>query len=238
MKTTIPLAVQKRTNAESVKILRREGSVPGVIYGNKTANQTIKCKMKDLHNVWLEAGRNTLVDVDIEGTKVPALIHSVTFEAVSDTYEHVDFYAVDMTKKVKTQVPVVFTGESPAVKGQGGILVTVHDRITVSCLPTDIPHEFTVDIGVLENFHDSVTIAKLVAPKGVTIEESAETVIVTVQEPRAEEVVEVAAATPAEGEAAAAGTPGAAPAAGAPGAAPAAVAKPDDKAAKKDDKKK
>lgn len=141
-----------------------------------------------------------------------------------------------MTKKVKTHVPVVFTGESPAVKGMGGIIVTVHDRVTVSCLPNDIPHQFTIDLGVLQNFRDSVTIAKLEVPKGVTIEEGAETVIVTVQEPRAEEVAVVATA-PVEGEAAA---DGAAPAAGADGAAAgAAGAKADDKGgAKKEEKKK
>jgi large subunit ribosomal protein L25 len=238
MKNNILLPVSKREASENVKTLRREGSVPGVIYGNKTANQAIKCKMKDLHVVYLKAGENTLVEIDIDGTKVPSLIHSVSFEPVSGQYEHVDFYAVDMTKKVKTHVPVVFTGESPAVKGMGGILVTVHDRVTVSCLPNDIPHQFTIDLGVLENFRDSVTIAKLGVPKGVTIEEGAETVIVTVQEPRAEEEVAPVGAVPGEGDAAAAAD-GAAPAAGADGTAPAAGAKADDKGgAKKEEKKK
>lgn len=83
MKNNILLPVSKREVSENVKTLRREGSVPGVIYGNKTTNQSIKCKIKDLHVVYLKAGENTLVEIDIDGTKVPSLIHSVSFEPVS-----------------------------------------------------------------------------------------------------------------------------------------------------------
>ncbi len=232
MKTSIPLSVATRDAKENVKSLRKAGHVPGVIYGNKTANQIIKCKTQDLHSVYLKAGGNTLVEIDMDGQKVPSLIHHISYEPVSGSYEHVDFYVVDMTKKVTTKVPVVFEGESPAVKGMGGILVTVHSTVTVTCLPKDIPHQFTVKLDTLANFRDSVTVASLAAPAGVTIDEAAETVIVTVQEPRAEEVAEVAAATPAEGEAATPGTEAAA-------AAPATGDKKDDKGApKKEEKKK
>ncbi len=237
MTQAISLSVNKRASAESVNIMRKGGDVPGVIYGNKTENQSIKCKMKDLHGVYMKAGENTLVEVDVEGKKIPALIHSISFEPVSGSYEHVDFYAVDMSKKVTTHVPVVFEGESPAVKGLGGIFVTVHDRVTVTCLPSDIPHHFVVKLDSLANFRDSIMMSSLVMPSGVTLDESPETVIVTVQEPRAEEVAPVVAA-PVEGEAATAeGATPAEGAAAAPGAAPG--AKTDDKAApKKEEKKK
>jgi large subunit ribosomal protein L25 len=165
------------------------------------------------------------VEVRVENKKIPCLIHAVSFDPVTDREEHVDFYAVDMTKKVTTKVPVVVTGESPAVKTEGGVLVTVHDQIEVTCLPSDIPKEFIVDIAALVKFHDSITVASLKGAKGVTVKSPADMVIITVQEPRKEEVIEVAAPVAAEGEAAAA--PTAAP--GAEGAAaPAAGTKPDD----------
>lgn len=220
---TITLTVTKRTAEENVKHLRKEGQIPGVIYGNKTPNTSIKCKMQDLRSTYKKAGESTLVEIHMDGQKVPSLIHAVTFQPLSGSFEHVDFYAVDMTKKVTTHVPIVFTGESPAVKDLGGILVEVNDHVTVTCLPKDLPHNLTVDISSLAAFRDTVTIAKLTIPEGVTIVEAPETVLITVQEPRKEEV----APTPAETEAAAAAaatTDGAAaPAAGAPaaGAAPA-----------------
>ncbi|MSR68056.1 50S ribosomal protein L25 [Candidatus Peribacteria bacterium] len=234
-KEVIALAVSARDKGVSPKNLRRVGTVPGVIYGGKAENTSIQCSMKELHNVYVKAGENTLVEIDLGGKKIPCLIHAISFDPVSDKEEHVDFYAVDMTKKVTTHVPVRVEGESPAVKTLGGVLVTVHDEIEVTCLPSDIPAFFMINIAKLDNFRDSITVASLTVPKDVVIKSPADMVILTVQEPRAEEVVEVVAA-PVEGAVAADGT--AVPAAeGAPGSAPAATApagKTDDKGAGKD----
>lgn len=221
MKKTIPLSVSTRDIAHNVKDMRKAGHVPGVMYGNTMKNTAIKCSAKELHGVYVKAGENTLVEVDVEGKKVPCLIHAIAFDPVTSAYEHVDFYAVDMTKKVTTRVPVVFQGECPAVKNHGGVLLTVHGELEVTCLPADIPESFVIDLTTLENLRDSVTVAKLKIPQGVVITQSPETAIVIVQEPRKEEVVEVVAAPGAEGAPADAA---AAPAAAA-GAAPAADAK-------------
>lgn len=234
-KETIALAVHVREPKEKVNGLRAEGTVPGIVYGN-VKNTLVKCSGKDLQNVHVRAGENTLVEVDLDGKKFPCLIHAISFDPVTSKIEHVDFYAVDMTKKVTAHVPVYITGESPAVKTQGGMIVIVHNQLEVSCLPADLPSGFTVDISTLENFHDTITVASLKVPNGVTLKNSPETVILTVQEPRKEEVIEPAPGTvPAEGTAPAEGAaptaPGAAtPAAGAP------AAKADDKAAGKDAK--
>lgn len=234
-KETLSLSVLPRPETENPKVIRHAGNVPGIIYGAKTKNLSITCNMKELHKVYVAAGENTLVDVQIGDKKIPCLIHAVSFEPVSDREEHVDFYAVDMTKKVTTHVPIRVTGESPAVKTEGGVLVTVHDQIEVTCLPSDIPKEFTVDIAVLVKFHDSITVASLKVTKGVTIKSPADMVIITVQEPRKEEVIEVVAPVAAEGEVAAAGAaPGTEGTAAAPAAA--AGAKTDEKTATGKDK--
>lgn len=229
MKVMIPLAVALREPKEKLGTLRRSGTVPGVIYGS-IKNTSIQCSVKDLTSVYVKAGENTLIEVDIAGKKVPCLIHAMSFDPVTDVATHVDLYAVDMTKKVTTHIPVVLKGESPAVKTQGGVLVMVHSQLEVTCLPADLPSNFVVDISTLENFRDAVMVSSLVVPQGVVIKNSPETMIVTVQEPRKEEVVAVAATTAVEGAApadGAAAAPGAAPAAGAP-----AAAKTDEKAGK------
>ncbi len=234
-KESITLSASPRADKESPKVVRRNNEVPGVIYGGKTKNTAVKCNLKELHAVYVKAGENTLVQVELEGKKIPCLIHAVSFEPVSGREEHVDFYAVDMTKKVTTHVPVVFTGESPAVKSLGGVLVTVHDQVEVTCLPSDIPKNFTIDLSKLENFRDTVAVSALVIPSGVTLKTSPETIIITVQEPRKEEVIEVVApvAEGAEGAEGAAAAPGAEGAAAAPGAP---AAKADDKGGAKDAK--
>jgi len=224
-KESLAISVSARTPEENVKSLRKAGQVPGVIYGNKLKNQTIKCQQKALHTTFVKAGENQIITIEVDGQKIPCLIHAVSFDPVSDAYEHVDFYAVDMTKKVTTRVPVIVEGESPAVKTQSGVLVTVHDELEVSCLPNDIPENFTINISKLENFHDSITVAQLKVPGGVVIKTAPETVIVTVQEPRKEEVIEAPAAAAVEGEAAAEGAVPSEPGAGG-AAAPAATGAP------------
>lgn len=222
MKQKITIALTKRPADENIKTLRKAGEVPGVMYGRKTETMSIKCKTKDLHTVYMKAGENTLVEVEVDGKKIPTLIHALAYEPITGAYEHVDFYAVDMTKKVTTKVPVVFENVAPAVKELGGVLVTVHDSITVQCLPSDIPEKFTVDLTPLAAFRDSITVGKVVMPQGVTLHDLAETVIVTVQEPRKEEVIEpVVTAVEGAVEGAEGAAPGAEGAA-APGAAGAA----------------
>ncbi len=237
-KEALTLSVSPRETGKNVKVVRRAGNVPGIIYGGKSKNLPIQCSMKELHSVYVKAGENTLVDVTLDNKKIPCLIHAISFDPVTDKEEHVDFYAVDMTKKVTTHVPVVIQGEAPAIKTLGGVLVTVHDEIEVTCLPSDIPAHFVINIASLENFRDSITVASVAVPKGVTIKSAPEMVIVTVQEPRKEEVIEVVAA-PVEGAVAADGTvapaaEGAAGAAPTAAGAPAAAAKSDEKAAGKD----
>lgn len=223
MKKAIPLSVSNRDTTHNVKDMRKAGDVPGVIYGNTMKNTSIKCNAKELHGVYVKAGENNLVEVDVDGKKVPCLIHAISFDPVTSAYEHIDLYAVDMTKKVTTHVPVVFTGECPAVKNHGGVLLTVHGQLEVTCLPADIPESFIIDLTALENLRDSVTVAKLKVPAGVVITETPETSIIIVQEPRKEEVIEVVAPVTAEGAAApvaeGAAAPGAAPADAAPAAA-------------------
>lgn len=233
MKDTITLTVTKRPPEDKSNVLRKQGEVPGVMYGNKMPNTSIKCSAKDLRPVFRKAGASTLVEVHLEDKKIPVLIHSVTFDPVTDAFQHIDLYAVDMTREVTAQVPLAFTGESLAVKDLSGILVTVHHTVTVTCLPKDLPHEITLDISTLANFRDTITVGQLVLPQGVTVEEAKDVVLVTVQEPRKEEVVE--AVTPVEGEAgAAAATADGTAAPAAEAAAPAG----DAKAGKKEEKKK
>jgi large subunit ribosomal protein L25 len=209
----VALSASARSTDTSVKNLRKQGQIPGVVYGNKTENTAIQMEEVALMKAYVKAGESTLVDLDIGGKKLPVLFHEVSFDPVTDRMDHVDFYAVDMNKEVEAEVPVHFEGESAAVK-EGGILVTALDHITVRCLPSNLPHDFKVELSKLAAFGDSITVADLSVPEKVEILNEADAVIAVVQEPRAEEVAEapVAAegaegAAPAEGEAAAPAAP-------------------------------
>lgn len=202
----VPLQVSARSREQQVGALRRSGGVPCILYGNNTENQLLQCTEKDIRRAYTKAGGSTLVELDLDGKKIPVLIHAISLHPVSDAFAHVDFYAVDMTKEVETNVSIRLDGESPAVKELSGILVTPLDHVTVRCLPSRLPHELTASISSLAAFHDSLTVADLAVPEGVTILNDPTLVIATVQEQRKEEEAAPAttsildeAATPAEG---------------------------------------
>lgn len=221
----IPLQASARDQKSPVVTLRRAGKVPGIVYGHKVSKMLVTCELRDLHRAFTLAGESVLVELDVEGKKIPVLFKQVDHHPVSDREIHADFYAVNMDEEIETLVPVHFEGESPAVKTLGGVFVTPHDHVKVRCLPGKLPRFLAVDVSKLEAFHQSVTVKDLDLPEGVKVMNAPETVLATIQEPRAEEVVATpTAAVTAEG-AAAVPADGAAPAAAATAAAPEAAAK-------------
>ena len=209
----ITLSASARDLGMKSSKLRRSGVVPCVVYGSVDGNLHVQCQERDLHKAFAKAGESTLVELEMDGKKIPVLFKDVTLDPVSDREMHADFYAVNMKQEIETSVPVRFEGESPAVKDQAAIFVVAHDTVRVRCLPADLPHQLTANIAALANFHDVLTVKDLQVPAKVKVMDDESTVIATVQEPRAEEVI-VPVVTP---EAAAAGTEGAASAEGAAG---------------------
>ena len=168
-----------------------------MLYGNDTENVALICSHKEILKAYATAGKRTLVDLDAAGKKVPVLFHALDFDPVTDNIIHADFYAVDMKKEIEAEVPIKFEGEAPAVKELGGIFFVPQDQVKVKCLPTNLPHELIANIETLVEFGDALHVSIIQVPEGVVILDDPEAVIATVQEPRKEEVVEVA---PAEGE--------------------------------------
>lgn len=208
----VHLSTAPRSSDVSARQLRRTGVVPCVVYGNKTENTSFQCEVVALTKAYTKAGESTLVELDLDGKKLPVLFHEVKFDPVSDVISHVDFYAVDMNKEVEADVAIRFEGESQAVK-EGGILVTALDAVAVRCLPKNLPHDLPVDLSKLVAMDSQLTVADIAVPNGVTLLVEPDTVIALVQEPRAEEEAAPAEAAPADGAAPAA--EGAAPAEGA-----------------------
>ncbi|MFH0769850.1 MAG: 50S ribosomal protein L25 [Candidatus Peregrinibacteria bacterium] len=201
----VPLIALARTK-EKPNRLRTAGKVPCILYGNDTPATPLMCDYKDLRKAYITAGESTLVDLAIGGKSVPVLFHATDIHPVSNRITHVDFYAVDMKKEIEAHVMLHFTGEAPGVKDLGGVLVIPHDHVTVRCLPSALPHTIEVSVASLAAFGASVTVGDLKVPQGVHIQESKSTVLVLVQEPRKEEVIEApVAAVVAEGAEAAQG---------------------------------
>jgi large subunit ribosomal protein L25 len=184
----IAITATKRTVlGKRVKNLRTAGKLPAVLYGHDTDTQEIEVSEKDFSKAFKAAGESTLINLVLDGNTKPVLIYDVQNHYLNDQPIHVDFYAVNMTEKLKVRVPIHFTGESQAVKAMGGTLLKNLSEIEVECLPADIPHSFEVDISLLNTFEDAIRVQDLQAGDKVTILAQSDEVIVNVAPPRTEE---------------------------------------------------
>lgn len=173
---------------KKVKKYRAAGLIPAVLYGGASGVSTpLLISEKDFLKVYRKAGASSLVSLEIgRGDLRNVLVHDVAKHALTDRFLHIDFYEVRMDEKLKAKIPLVFAGESPAVKNDGGMLVRTVQEIEVECLPKDLPRELEVDISVLGKFHDVIRARDLKLPAGVTVHISGEEVIALVEEPRDE----------------------------------------------------
>ncbi|MCF7835539.1 MAG: 50S ribosomal protein L25 [Candidatus Marinimicrobia bacterium] len=174
---------------------RQEDKLPAVVYGSKQENTPIFVQLGEFLKAWRKAGESVIVELETEGGKIQTVIHDVNLNPLTHKPQHVDFYAVDLKKKITASVPLVFIGESSAVKTSGGVLVKVVHNIEVEGLPESLPKEIEVDISQLETFEDKILVKDLNLPGNVSIEADEEDVIALVEEPREEEVIEEGANT-------------------------------------------
>lgn len=184
----VELKAKPRTiTGKQVKTLRQEGFLPAVLYGENIPSQPITVPYRDFESVYREAGESSLVKLEVDGKPYTVLIYDITHDPLRGTPLHADFYAVRMDKVIQTKVPLVFNGESPAVKNEGGILIKVRQEVEVEALPQDLPHEIRVDISALEAIGSRISVADIPVLKGVKILAEEEDVVVLIEAPRSEE---------------------------------------------------
>jgi len=181
-------ALAREIVGKKTKNLRKNGFIPAVVYGHGGEPQSLSISKKDFEKAFADAGTSTLIDLEIEGKgSVKVLAHEPQINPVTDEPVHVDFYRVKMDKKIKTEIPLEFVGESEAVAHQDGSLVTNRDSIEVECLPGDLVSEIKVDISVLKTFEQSITVKDLNIPPTIEVLNDPEEVIALVEAPRSEE---------------------------------------------------
>lgn len=180
-------ATTRSITGKKVSSLRKEGLTPGVVYGHGRTTTSIQMNQAALDKLYTQAGRGSLIDLTIdEQAPVPVVIESISYNRLSDVVEHVDFHAVRMDAEITSQVALIFTGESAAVKSLGGTFVKNKDHITIKCLPSKLIKELTIDISALATFEDSIKISSLQLPEGIQIMDQADDMIALVAEPRSD----------------------------------------------------
>jgi large subunit ribosomal protein L25 len=211
--------VRKKTGKGSARTLRREGRMPAVLYGQKTDSIMLSIDIKEFELIVKNANVGSLLlKLQIQNGKTstrPAMIKELQTNPVTGAFLHVDFYEIDMQRKINVSVPVVARGKSVGVEN-GGLLQIVRRELELLCLPTAIPEAIEVDITDL-TIGDSVHVQEIALPGDVELTEETDFTVITVLAPKIEEEPieeeeleegeEVAEEEGAEGEAAAEETP-------------------------------
>jgi large subunit ribosomal protein L25 len=165
---TIEAAARGRAGKGAARATRREGMIPGVVYGAKQPPALIavdpKAILRELHR---GSWRSRLYDVKVGSAAERALLRDVQFHPVTDRPEHVDFQRLAAGQEIRVAVAVEFLNEatSPGLK-RGGVLNVVRHEIEVYCTPETVPEKFTIDLAALD-IGDSVHWSAIQAPAGV-----------------------------------------------------------------------
>jgi large subunit ribosomal protein L25 len=171
--------------------LRREGKVPGVVYGRELDTFSVAVDAHDLLvALSTEAGLNALISLDCDGEEVLTVAREVQRDPVRGDVIHLDFVKISLTETIHAEIGIEFTGVPIGVSEDGGILETVRNTVVIEALPTDIPAHVTVDVSGL-SIGDSLKIADIPEVAGVRLLDDPDAAIATVLAPRLPEEEEV-----------------------------------------------
>jgi large subunit ribosomal protein L25 len=159
-----PLKAKERTVlGKKVKNLRKEGQIPAHVFGNIKEVEHVSVNAHDFARVFKQAGETGLVDLKIGEDKTrPVLIKEVEIHPVTREVLHIGFYQVNLKEKVEVPVPLILIGEGPeSVKlGQTVVLQTLSE-VMVEALPNDLIENIEVNIDVLKEVGDAISVADL-----------------------------------------------------------------------------
>lgn len=185
------IKAQKRDKGIKLDGLRKKGEIPAVFYGAGRDSTPVSVSAIEFKKIWREAGESSAIKVEILGDDIDALIHEVQVDPITNEPIHADFLVIDMKKKIRVSVPLVFEGISEAVKSGVGNLVKVLHEFEIEALPKDLPHDLVVDISKLKTLDDQIFVSDVKLPIGVAVINEPTEIVASIVE-QVEEKEEVA----------------------------------------------
>jgi large subunit ribosomal protein L25 len=205
--TKLSIAARTSEGSRATRRLRRTGRVPGVLYGGGGDPLAFSVNARELRHAL--AGRGAVLEVGLDGDSAPAVLKSAQYHPVRGETMHVDLLRVNLDIAIHAVVPLELTGgeDAPGAK-EGGVLEHVTRELNIEALPTAIPESIVLDVSEMQ-INDTLTLAAVTAPAGVTLlDDVEETVVATLTPPRLEteddeieEETELVGEAGAEGEA-------------------------------------
>lgn len=200
----LELEVSKREiKGKKVRFLRRGGLIPCNIYGHGMDSIPVQVDVRKLAHVLSRAGGTDLIALKMknEDSLTKVLLREIQRNPMTGEPTHVDFYQVRMTEKLKAEVPLIFTGDSPAMKLKNVSLMHALTSLHIEALPDDLPHNIEVDIAGLVQAEDAIHVKDLKIGDKITVLTDPDQMIIKVAEVRKGMEEAPAAAAVEEGEA-------------------------------------
>ena len=198
---TLVAEAGRDTGTRPARRLRREGRIPGVVYGPGVEPIALSVAARDLRTVLsTEAGLNAVLSLRLDGKVFLTMAREVQRHPVRGTVSHVDFQVVDPNREVSAEVPINLIGEATELHRADGVLEQQMFSLTIRSRPADIPSNFELDVSELV-IGSALRVADITLPTGVATDVDPESIVAIGQPPRVV-VEEVPEGEAAEGEAA------------------------------------
>ena len=182
------LKVKSRdTLGKKVRFLRRQGLTPVNLYGPKTESIPLQVETSLLERLIATVGRNALITLKVDRAKEPrlAMIRDIQRDPLTGALLHVGFFQIEVTHKVRAEIPLIFLGEAPAAKIPRAMLIQNLTSLQVEGLPTDLPRRIEVDLSLLQEMNQAIHVREIPIDDRLEVLTDADQVVVHVEEPRA-----------------------------------------------------
>jgi len=181
--TKLSISSREVSNSRSTRRLRREGQVPGVLYGGGDDAVPFAVDERELRHAL--AARGAVIELQLGGEATPAVLKDAQRHPVRGHTMHVDFLRVNLNVAIHAVVTLELLGgeDAPGTK-EGGVLEHVTREINIEALPNDIPERLELDVSKMD-VNDTLFLSAVAAPAGVTIlDDPDETVVATLTPPK------------------------------------------------------
>lgn len=200
MEKVVISATRRTVTGKKVSVLRREGKLPGVIYGHHVEPIAILMDTREATKTLASITGSSLVTINVDGKEFATLVREKQHDYIKNMLIHVDFMAVSLTEKIRAAVTIDLKGIAPAIKDYSATVVHNLTELEVECLPQNLPQSFEIDLSSLAKVGDAIYVRDIVAPEKVEILTHSDEIIVVATATKEEAVTEEAEAGAAEPE--------------------------------------
>jgi large subunit ribosomal protein L25 len=167
MEKIVIYANRRDVIGKQVNALRREGKLPGIMYGHRVEPMPIVMNLRDAARTLFGLTASSLITVDVDGKEHSALVREIQRDYIRGTLLHIDFQVVSLTETIRTTVPIELTGTSPAVKEYDAVVVAGLAQLDVEALPQNLPDRISIDVSSLTEIGDAIYVRDLVISEDV-----------------------------------------------------------------------